>query len=211
MSYETRDSGEREDFGNGSVRDTNAGKPRPDLISPKATYREAMLMARGAEKYGERNWEKGQLVSRFVESLTRHTLNYLMGDRVEDHPAAIRYNAGGIAHFEGTEWDDVNEDPDQPGMTYREVHVAGLQTDGYRIPWIMPGDKFNLSEDTSEPDVQVLVDVSAKEHSDGLAYLVRCSDTGWMWENYTDTNHSKGFDWNRVCELYKGMELEVLR
>ena len=31
-----QDSGKRQDFGTGSVRDTNEGKPRYDLISPIA-------------------------------------------------------------------------------------------------------------------------------------------------------------------------------
>lgn len=106
--FVTRDSGQRQDFGNGSLRDTNEGKPRPDLISSKATLRHAELMARGAAKYGARNWEKGQPTSRFLESLQRHLLMARLGDKVEDHWAAIRYNVDGIMHFEGTEWDDLS-------------------------------------------------------------------------------------------------------
>lgn len=106
--FVTKDSGQREEFGNGSVRDTEEGKPRYDLISPIASKRRAELMARGAEKYGDRNWEKGQPASRFLSSLMRHVEMYRLGDRTEDHLAAIGYNSDALMHFENTEWDDVN-------------------------------------------------------------------------------------------------------
>lgn len=107
-SFVTKDSGEREEFGNGSLRDSQEGKPRYDLISPIAAKRKAELMARGAEKYGERNWEKGQPLSRFLSSAMRHLEMYRLGDRSEDHLAAVGYNDDAMMHFEGTEWDDLN-------------------------------------------------------------------------------------------------------
>lgn len=96
------DSGKREEFGTGAVRDSSEGKPRPDLISPHAIMREAVWMAKGAKKYGERNWEKGIPIRRCFESMFRHLLMYWLGDRTEDHLAAIRFNAGAIMHFEET-------------------------------------------------------------------------------------------------------------
>lgn len=107
--FVTKDSGERQEFGNGSVRDTEEGKPRYDLVSPIGYKRQAELMARGAVKYGERNWELGQPASRFLSSLMRHVENYRLGDRAEDHLAAVAYNVYALMHFEGTEWDDLNE------------------------------------------------------------------------------------------------------
>lgn len=106
--YVTKDSGERQNFNSGARRDISTGKTRPDLISVKAIRRWADLMARGAEKYGSRNWELGMPVSRFQESAERHLLNYKEGDREEDHLAAILFNIGAMIHFEGTEWDDIN-------------------------------------------------------------------------------------------------------
>lgn len=95
-----RDSGERRTFETGAQRDRGALKPRPDLISPYALERLGMLLARGAEKYEARNWERGMPVSVFAESLFRHLMQYMQGDRTEDHLAAIMFNAQGIIHFE---------------------------------------------------------------------------------------------------------------
>jgi hypothetical protein len=101
MDFVTKDTGlGRREFGTGSVRDVNTGKPRFDLIPIPALKRWAGLMARGAEKYGERNWELGQSMSRFEESALRHLYQYLEGDRVEDHLAAVLFNVGGIMHHE---------------------------------------------------------------------------------------------------------------
>lgn len=106
--FVTLDSGEREDFSTGARRDTSDGKPRYDLISPKQERRQAELMARGAEKYGERNWELGMPLSRYYESARRHLAYYIEGDRLEDHLAAVLFNIGAMIHFEGTEHDDIN-------------------------------------------------------------------------------------------------------
>ena len=91
----TKDSGEREDFATGSRRDTRVGKGRYDLLPPEGIRRLAQLYERGAEKYGDRNWEKGQPVSRYLDSLLRHTFAVLEGEQTEDHLAAIAWNALG--------------------------------------------------------------------------------------------------------------------
>lgn len=95
-----QDSGERRQFASGAVRDRGAFKPRPDLISPHANQREGAWLALGAEKYQPRNWEKGIPISECVASLARHLEMYKLGQRDEDHMAAIRTNAGFILHFE---------------------------------------------------------------------------------------------------------------
>lgn len=97
---EMKDSGERQSFETGAVRDTATGKPRPDLISPHAAMREGIWMGLGAEKYQPRNWEKGIPISRCIASLERHLVAYKLGLRDEDHMAAVRTNAGFILHFE---------------------------------------------------------------------------------------------------------------
>jgi hypothetical protein len=95
-----RDSGERRQFETGAVRDRGDFKPRPDLISPHANLREGAWLAKGAEKYQPRNWEKGMPISECVASLSRHLEAYKLGLRDEDHMAAIRTNAGFILHYE---------------------------------------------------------------------------------------------------------------
>lgn len=94
------DSGKREEFESGAVRDAAEGKSRPDLVSPYAEERIGQWMAKGAEKYDERNWEKGMSISRCVASISRHLIAFKMGLQNEDHLAAIAVNAQFIMHYE---------------------------------------------------------------------------------------------------------------
>ena len=100
MEAVIKDSGVREDFSTGSVRDTREGKGRYDLISPIFTERLAKHLELGAAKYDERNWEKGQEVSRCMDSCKRHLNKYLEGHRDEDHLAAAVTNLMFIIHTE---------------------------------------------------------------------------------------------------------------
>jgi len=94
------DSGRRQTFPTGAVRDTETEKSRPDLISPWALDRLGHWLRRGAEKYAERNWEKGIPFSRCLGSLCRHLLAYQQCRTDEDHLAAILCNAMFLAHYE---------------------------------------------------------------------------------------------------------------
>ena len=95
-----KDSGKREDFDTGSRRDTREGKGRFDLISPIVTRRDAKHMENGAVKYGDRNWEKGQPMSRYLDSAERHIADFKEGKRDEDHLAAARWNLACMIHTE---------------------------------------------------------------------------------------------------------------
>lgn len=95
-----KDSGKRQEFGTGSVRDTRQGKGRFDLITPIGMRRLAVHYENGAVKYGDRNWEKGQPIQRYIDSLIRHAYCYLEGKRDEDHLAAITWNAFAVMHTE---------------------------------------------------------------------------------------------------------------
>lgn len=129
--YITRDSGERQDFDSGARRDISHGKPRYDLIPLVAMRRWAELMGRGAEKYGDKNWELGMPVTRFLESGLRHFYQLLEGDTSEDHAAAVLFNIAAVMHFEG---DPVWDDREQP------------EADPQYVEWIL--DVL----DGSEPD-----------------------------------------------------------
>ena len=94
------DSGKREQFTTGAVRDTAEGKSRPDLISPYAQLRKGDWLRLGAEKYAERNWEKGMSFSRCIASVCRHLFQYMMGKINEDHLAAIAVNCEFLMHYE---------------------------------------------------------------------------------------------------------------
>ena len=93
--YITEDSGERVQYDSGMVRDTAKGKPDYTLIDEPFLYRWAMLMVRGAEKYGRDNWRKAQgeeELIRFKASAARHMQQWLDGDEDEDHAAAVCFN-----------------------------------------------------------------------------------------------------------------------
>ncbi len=97
---ELKDSGKRQDFESGCVRDTVEDKSRPDLISPYFNMRVGDHLDKGARKYAERNWEKGMPISRCIASLERHLNQYKMGLTDEDHLAAIGCNIMFIIHYE---------------------------------------------------------------------------------------------------------------
>ena len=94
----TKDSGERQEFGTGSKRDTREGKGRFDLIPTAPLRRLAGLYERGAAKYGDRNWEKGQPLSRYIDSALRHLNCLLAGEPEEDHAAAVAWNMFGLMY-----------------------------------------------------------------------------------------------------------------
>jgi len=101
MNYnKVKDSGKRQNFQTGSVRDTNEGKGRFDLISPIALKRLAKHYENGARKYGDNNWQKGIPIKRLLESALRHLNSYLIGDRSEDHIIACAWNCFAAAHTE---------------------------------------------------------------------------------------------------------------
>lgn len=99
--FTTKDSGERQEFSTGMRRDVQKGKARFDLIDKPMLWRWAELMGRGADKYGERNWEKAateEELNRFKASAERHLQQLLRGDTDEDHAAAVLFNIAGIEH-----------------------------------------------------------------------------------------------------------------
>lgn len=97
---EVKDSGARESFETGSVRDTREGKGRFDLIPPYPLLRLARHFEAGAKKYGCRNWEKGQPLARYIDSCLRHINAYLSGARDEDHASAAVWNLFALIHTE---------------------------------------------------------------------------------------------------------------
>lgn len=97
---DVKDSGQRQSFSTGSVRDIQVGKGRFDLFSPIANHRLARHYENGAVKYGDRNWELGQPLSRFIDSTLRHINKYLEGHRDEDHLSAAAWNVLAIIHIE---------------------------------------------------------------------------------------------------------------
>jgi hypothetical protein len=100
--FQTKDSGKRAEYQSGMVRDTEEGKARFDLLFPlgvpyanQMMTRFAELMARGAQKYDARNWEKArgeEELARYKSSALRHLVQWLAGETDEDHAAAVMFN-----------------------------------------------------------------------------------------------------------------------
>jgi dATP/dGTP diphosphohydrolase len=109
--YITRDSGVRAEFSNGGVRDTEAGKPRFDLVMPlnvpyseQLLTRVAGLMGRGAAKYDDRNWEQfadEAALNRAKSSAFRHFVQWISGEADEDHAAAVFFNIQAAEYVQG--------------------------------------------------------------------------------------------------------------
>lgn len=69
---------------------------------PPMLVRWAELMGRGAQKYGERNWEKAateEELARFKASAFRHFVQWFYGmNPEEDHAAAVFFNISGAEY-----------------------------------------------------------------------------------------------------------------
>lgn len=90
--FTIKDSGTREEFETGSRRDSPAGKGRFDLIPTLPIRRLAIHYENGAKKYGDNNWQKGQPLSRYIESCERHLNCLKAGEPTEDHAIAAVWN-----------------------------------------------------------------------------------------------------------------------
>lgn len=87
-----KDSGSRTEFDTGAVRDIHSGKGRYDLLPWEAIHEVALHCEQGAEKYGERNCEKGIPIHSFIDSALRHIKCYLCGMDDEPHLRAAAWN-----------------------------------------------------------------------------------------------------------------------
>ena len=64
----------------GEGRKDDGGKARHDLIPPELPDAVAQVLAFGASKYGERNWEKGMNWGRPFAALMRHMWAWWRGE-----------------------------------------------------------------------------------------------------------------------------------
>lgn len=101
--FEVKDSGVREEYPSGMVRDVaNGTKNDPTLIlDGPMLERWVEHLSKGAVKYSKRNWmlAAGEVeYERFRESAFRHFLQWMRGDRDEDHAAAVFFNVNGAEY-----------------------------------------------------------------------------------------------------------------
>jgi hypothetical protein len=87
-----KDSGARQCFQTGAVRDTQEGKGRMDLLPMRTLIRLAQHFEEGAKKYAPDNWRKGIPLRRYSDSALRHLFKFVRGDRDEPHLIAALWN-----------------------------------------------------------------------------------------------------------------------
>jgi len=99
--FDLKDSGTRQSFSSGMVRDTTEGKTNflNVLVGPMLN-RWAEHLTKGRKKYpdvapGTPNWTLAAGIEEYLrakDSALRHMLQWLRGDRDEDHAAAVFFN-----------------------------------------------------------------------------------------------------------------------
>lgn len=99
--FVVKDSGERQEFDGGMVRDIEEGKIDYTLIlDGPMLYRWAEHLTKGAVKYAARNWMLATIAEqeRFRRSAFRHFVAWLNDERDEDHAAAVFFNINGAEY-----------------------------------------------------------------------------------------------------------------
>lgn len=103
MGFEIKDSGQRKQMA-GMVRDVADDKIKYHLVfDGPMLERWAAHLTKGAKKYSERNWMGARTEeerARFIESAVRHFVQWLRGDRDEDHAAAVLFNINGAEYVQ---------------------------------------------------------------------------------------------------------------
>lgn len=77
----------------GAKRESNDGRGRFDLLPYEALEALSKWYEQGADKYGERNWEKGISVKDCINRMIRHAIKAGNGWTDEDHLSAVMWNA----------------------------------------------------------------------------------------------------------------------
>lgn len=107
--YTIKDSGKREEFSSGMVRDTQANKvDYMRIVEGPMLDRWAEHLSKGAVKYpdvkpGVANWTLANSepeLQQFKKSAFRHFRKWLRGDTDEDHAAAIFFNVNGAEYVQ---------------------------------------------------------------------------------------------------------------
>ena len=101
--FQIKDSGQRQQFDSGMVRDTTEGKIDYSLIlDGPMLKRWAEHLTKGAVKYEKRNWMKAagrEEYDRFKESSLRHMLQWYWNERDEDHASAVFFGINGAEYL----------------------------------------------------------------------------------------------------------------
>lgn len=102
-TFKIKDSGKRQKYKGGMVRDITDGKIDYSLVFDGPLIdRFAEHLTKGAMKYDKRNWMRAdgqEELDRFKESAVRHFRQWLRGDNDEDHFAAVIFNLNAFEYL----------------------------------------------------------------------------------------------------------------
>jgi hypothetical protein len=121
--FAVKDSGARQEFASGMVRDTSAGKPDyTRVLDGPMLDRWAEHLAKGAIKYpdiapGVANWtlaEGPAELARFRASAFRHFVQWMRGEADEDHAAAVFFNLNGAEYVKARMFKEKPKSFDMP-------------------------------------------------------------------------------------------------
>lgn len=114
----------------------NEGKTRYDLVPTYAQEQYARVLTLGAEKYEERNWEKGMKWSNVYSSLERHLAAFKSGEDFDKetgllHTAHIMCNAAFLTEY----YKKYPQGDDRP-HNYLQPKKIGLDIDEVLADWV---------------------------------------------------------------------------
>jgi hypothetical protein len=195
--FETKHGDEREQYESGMQRDKETGKPRFDLIIPadvpydeQLLTRIAKLLGRGADHYGDRNWEKGsgqEELDRARSSAFRHFMQWFTGEGDEDHAAAVFFNIQAAELFQSRIDEEAEDDPVHEVDVVWEAPNTGFTVwseDGTRMWWV-PNYDADTNTWRDQPATTPLADIT------------RWTDVGWVDGDLPDWAYG-GKDWPPV-------------
>lgn len=114
----------------------NEGKLRYDLMHPIAIQGLVEVLTVGANKYAERNWEKGMAWSKVLASLMRHLFAILRGEDYD--PETGKLHADHLqcnAHFLSAYYKIYPQGDDRPHNYLKPVKI-GLDIDEVLCNWV---------------------------------------------------------------------------
>lgn len=162
--------GEMQTTAQGAKRESNSGRGRFDLIPYEAMEAWAKWTELGADKYGDRNWEKGLSVKDCINRMVRHAVKAANGWTDEDHLAATMWNAAAAITMM-TRRPDCNDHP----WKDKEEKVEQYGDDKYSTEIIPFHSAVTMNEVKlileSHPRVLTVMDETSFEDNTWIGYL----------------------------------------
>jgi len=142
------DSGKRETYEGGMVRDTEEGKTDFMYVYPGPMLeRWAIHLMKGAVKYEKNNWLKAKsqaALDRYERSALRHIRQWITGENtweydeeldewveiIEDHAAAVLFNINGAEYVRAILERAAKAEDKGPGAVLVEKDSSPLETEG---------------------------------------------------------------------------------